>query len=277
MQIRRSLGMATCAALLSLLEPSPASASPEFFKSVRKDDVAKAARILDDSVGANVRTAALYHVVSPEMVQLLVASGVDLEAVIRDDRKALHWAAEMGKIDVARALIDAGAQIEGRSRGARNTPLMIAARHSKLVMAEMLVEAGADVNVGNAVNFTALHWAAKYSGAAMIDLLLDAGANPLARESYPGHADDGFRPLDAARKYNPRILRTDAGRRLHAATRRVGMDEPGCDGVVVQPSDTKLSYLAERALGKASRWKEIAQLNGLDGKGYRAGDCLALP
>ena len=29
--------------------------------------------------------------------------------------------------------------------------------------------------------------------------------------------------------------------------------------------------------GKASRWKEIAKLNGLEGKGYRKGDCLALP
>ena len=84
-------------------------------------------------------------------------------------------------------------------------------------------------------------------------------------------------PLNIARKYNPRILRTAAGRRLQEATRRAGMDEPGCDGVVVQPGDAKLSQLAARTLGRASRWKEIVELNGLEGTGYRAGDCLALP
>ena len=55
------------------------------------------------------------------------------------------------------------------------------------------------------------------------------------------------------------------------------MDEPGCDGVVVQPSDKKLSWLAERTLGRASRWREIVELNSLEGRGYRAGQCLKLP
>ena len=41
--------------------------------------------------------------------------------------------------------------------------------------------------------------------------------------------------------------------------------------------DTKLSILAERTLGNASRWKEVAAPNGLDGKGCQVGDCLALP
>ena len=41
--------------------------------------------------------------------------------------------------------------------------------------------------------------------------------------------------------------------------------------------DTKLSLPAERALGGASRRKEVAALNGLDGKGCQIEDCLALP
>ena len=42
-------------------------------------------------------------------------------------------------------------------------------------------------------------------------------------------------------------------------------------------SDTKLSTLVERTLGNASRWKQIVELNDLDGKSQKKGDCLALP
>ena len=51
----------------------------------------------------------------------------------------------------------------------------------------------------------------------------------------------------------------------------------GSDGVIVLASDTKLSVLAERTFGKASRCHQIAKLNDLDGKGYKEGDGLALP
>ena len=51
----------------------------------------------------------------------------------------------------------------------------------------------------------------------------------------------------------------------------------GSDGVIVLASDTKLSVLAERTCGKASRCHQIAKLNGLEGKGYKEGDVLALP
>ena len=51
----------------------------------------------------------------------------------------------------------------------------------------------------------------------------------------------------------------------------------GSDGVIVLASDTKLSILAERTFGKASRCHQIAKLNGLEGKGYEEGDCSALP
>jgi hypothetical protein len=46
----------------------------------------------------------------------------------------------------------------------------------------------------------------------------------------------------------------------------------------VLASDSPLSVLAERTLGKASRWKEIAKLNGIGAdRSYRLGDCLKLP
>ena len=47
--------------------------------------------------------------------------------------------------------------------------------------------------------------------------------------------------------------------------------------MIGEAGDTKLSILAKRAHGDASRWREIMKLNGLEGAGYRLGDCLAPP
>lgn len=277
------------ATLLAGLWPQVASATQadlEYNKAVRENDLAAVERFLARGVASNVLNASLCHAVSGEMAAALLEAGANPEVFIRDGGKALHCAVHDGKTSVVMALIEAGAAVDTRSERTSSTPLQYAGwdpTPGSLEIARILIGVGADPNSVNDWGSTPLHFAAKYGrDPALIDLLLDAGADPLARYPKIGvrlldRGEEGFTPLDVARKYNPRILRTDAGRRLEAATRRAGMDEPGCDGVVVQPSDTKMSYIARRTLGKASRWKEIVELNGLEGKGYRAGDCLALP
>lgn len=282
MSIRGMTLTAALAAVLTGLWPTALSASPDFFRAIRQDDFAAVDRYLAQGMASNVFNASLNHPISGEMTEVLLSAGADPDVNIRWGWTALHGAVHYGKTAVVRALIEAGADVNATSEGHRNTPLHIAV-HSRggratPEIALMLIAAGTDVDAVTPSGCTALHFAAKYGrNPAMIDILLDAGADPLVRQTYSDRGDAGKTALDLARKFNPRILRTDAGRRLHAATRRAGMDEPGCDGVVVQPSDTKLSYLAERTLGKASRWKEIVEMNGLEGKGYRVGDCLALP
>ena len=277
MSIRR---LTVMVALLGGLWPPTASSSPGFLMAVRENDLAAVERHLAKGVASNVLNASLYHAVSGEMVGALVAGGAALDVPVREGSHALPWAIYNGKTDVARALINAGSDVNALSPRHRYATLNMALwPDSRATLRDMhlLIEAGADVNRATRYGFTPLHLVAKYGrDPNMIDLLLNSGADPLARRTISHHGDTGKTPLDLARKYNPRILRSEAGRRLEAATRRAGMNEPGCDGVVVQPSDTKLSYIAQRTLGKASRWKEIVELNGLEGKGYRTGDCLAL-
>jgi len=277
-------GLACAAALAApLAAPPPASAHPEFFGAVAGDDLAAVGRLLAEGMAPNVVTGSLYHAVSARMVAALLAAGADPAFRIRDGGTALHHAAHGGRDAVVRALLDAGVDVDALAAAFDNTPLHVAVRPGSRATPEtlrILIDAGADVNARTAwYGTTPLHFAAKYiRDPAMTAALLDAGADPLARVWAGSRQGQGhFLPLDAARKYNPGLLGTAAGRRLAAATRTAGLGVEGCDGVVVQPTDVKLSLLARRVTGRASRWRAIAELNGLQGRGFRAGDCLALP
>lgn len=213
-------------------------------------------------------------------VAFLIEAGANESAENVHGQTPLHIAAAESGPEVVRLLVEAGADVHAVDDDWGNTPLHIAARFAAPEVARLMVEAGAEANAANIFNVTPLHFAAKYNDAEMVGFLLDAGADPLARIAVPDDVSDsaaldvvGFMPLDTARSDNPALLETDAGRRLQALT----YQGTGCEGVIVQKGDVKLSILAERTLGRASRWKEITKLNGLDGKGYRKGDCLALP
>jgi ankyrin repeat protein len=76
------------------------------------------------------------------------------------------------------------------------TPLMLAAQRNRLDLARLLIEAGADVNANNEAEIgdTALKKAVENGSAEIVELLLNAGADPL----IPGWM--GMTPLDKARQ-----------------------------------------------------------------------------
>ena len=237
-------------------------------------------------------------------LERLLAEGFDPGA-LQDGISPLHSAAWNGQVEAARLLLAHGVEVDVNSSGGM-TPLMHAAKGNRERMARILIEAGADVNAASANGNTPLHHAAVESGPEMVAFLLvnganpaqvnengftalhlwalngnpdtlthllDAGSDPLLRLNTPGKWSDQALTLDGVRKHNPQVLNTEPGRRLL----RLTYEGTGCEGVIVLASDTELSILAERTLGRASRWKEIVELNGLEGKGYKKGDCLALP
>ncbi len=78
------------------------------------------------------------------------------------------------KAAVEQALIN-GADVDSRARD-QATPLIAAALHDQLAIAELLLSKGADVMARNSGGFTPLH-AAAYSGSLpIVKLLLDKGA-----------------------------------------------------------------------------------------------------
>jgi uncharacterized protein len=157
----------------------------------------------------------------PEVVRVLIAAGADPDA--RDpepgSESALHWAASSGDVDVARALIDGGADVN-LPDGSIGTPLENAIGYGCWGVARLLVDRGARIDklwtaaaLGASDQLRALmsqpdvidaspdavsqaFWHACNAGQRRTaELLLDAGADLSWTPDY-AHGT----PLDAARQ-----------------------------------------------------------------------------
>uniref|UniRef100_A0A668AVP3 Ankyrin repeat and KH domain containing 1 n=1 Tax=Myripristis murdjan TaxID=586833 RepID=A0A668AVP3_9TELE len=117
-----------------------------------------------------------------EMVALLLAQGANINAQTEETQEtALTLACCGGFLEVADFLIKAGADIElGCS-----TPLMEAAQEGHLELVKYLLAAGANVHATTATGDTALTYACENGHTDVADVLLQAGAN-LEHESEGG-------------------------------------------------------------------------------------------
>jgi len=92
-------------------------------------------------------------------VRTLLLKGVDVNS--RDvfgDNAGLHWAASLGLAEMARLLIDNGADVNIRNEEGY-TPLHWAAGEGQKELVVILIIHGADVNAHNKRGWTPLRWA----------------------------------------------------------------------------------------------------------------------
>jgi uncharacterized protein len=188
-----------------------------------------------------------------QAIQALLNKKVDVNAPQPDGATALHWAAYRSDAESAAALIRAGADVNAKNRygvtplalaadegnpavldilikgGAKpndpinfvnsgETPLMHAARSSKVDAVKLLVRAGADVNAKENWNGqSALMWAADDGDSAMVTALLELGADIHAKS----HA--GTTPfLFAVRKGDVRSVQAMLARGADVNEKRSG-------------------------------------------------------
>lgn len=85
-----------------------------------------------------------------------------------------------GNVDVARALISHGANVNAAAIGGR-TPLMEVAGNGNLEFTRLLLDHGADANARLEDGATSLMTAAVNGHVTIVDLLLDRGADPNAQ------------------------------------------------------------------------------------------------
>ena len=183
-----------------------------------------ASRIVDDKGGSGTSLHAVtdwpgYFPNGPEIVSILIGAGADPNIAVEGSWHAetpLHWAASSDDVDVARALIDGGADIEatGASLGG-GTPLDDAVGYGCWQVARLLVARGASVDLGQAAalgitkrveeclatnppspqELADAFWGACHGGQRRIaELLLSLGADINGVPSWGGDST----PLDAA-------------------------------------------------------------------------------
>jgi ankyrin repeat protein len=109
------------------------------------------------------------------------ASPVSYVAMLRYDTSRLRWRNLAGTGEMSRALIAGGAPVDGRP-GDPETPLMTAASYGDAEVARFLVEAGADLearalpHAGGVPGGTVLVHAAVFGMTMVLDVLVAGGA-----------------------------------------------------------------------------------------------------
>jgi ankyrin repeat protein len=111
----------------------------------------------------------------PEIVQILIDAGSDVNAKAEESFTALHLS--VGSFEITQMLIAAGADVNAQEEENIWTPLLLATDEISPEVVKLLIDAGANVNAQNGFGHTALHLAAKYNNIQIINMLLDAGAN----------------------------------------------------------------------------------------------------
>ena len=129
----------------------------------------------DHFVGYTPLHRAARYNTNPAVLEVLITAGADVGARNDDGFTALHLAARYNANPaVLDILLAAGAEIEDRDR-AGLTPLQHAAYAGKLGAVEVLVGAGADLEMKGA---TLLQYAARAGHLGAVEALLAAGADP---------------------------------------------------------------------------------------------------
>ena len=109
-------------------------------------------------------------------VEILLNAGANVDAKTKTEEKtALLLATDQGHTDIVRALIAWRSNVNARDNDGK-TALIIAAARGHTDIVQFLIQHGADITTKDRFDNTALHNAEKYGGPAVTQLLRSAGA-----------------------------------------------------------------------------------------------------
>ena len=146
-------------------------------------------------------------------VQALLNEPVDVNIAAPDGATALHWASYWDAPDLVDLLIDAGADLDA-TNDYGIAPLALACDNGAGAMVTRLLEAGADPDLARSTGETPLMTCARTGARDAVRALLDRGADVNAAESW--HGQTGL--MWAVGERHPAVARilVDHGADVHA-------------------------------------------------------------
>ena len=123
-----------------------------------------------------------------DVARMLMEFGADLSARDMDSWTPLHSASSMGHVNVVRILMESNADASAQDLD-NWTPLLWASSMGHVDVARMLLEFGADVSAQTQDGRTPLHWASGMGHVDVAQMLIERGADVSAQDK------DGWTPL----------------------------------------------------------------------------------
>ncbi len=125
----------------------------------------------------------------------------DSQIKVKTPHVDIHTATFMGDMDAIRQHIEAGSDLNEKEPTVGSSPLISAAVFGKTEVARALIEAGADVNQQNNEGSTALHSAAFLCRKEIVGMLLDNGADKELKNNFGSTALESVAaPFDAVKE-----------------------------------------------------------------------------
>ena len=143
----------------------------EFLLGAKADVNAK-----DDAGSTPMHQAAAAEGEHGDIVELLLAHKADVNAADKQGLTPLHYALLADNPDMARVLLNHGANPNVKDNKAGHTPLILAASKGYKQVAELLLMRGADVNAADDRG-TPLAWAIRTGNPGVADLLRQHGGH----------------------------------------------------------------------------------------------------
>ena len=131
---------------------------------------------LDDYDDISPFFYAIRKYASMEMLELMLANGVDLHEVDSDGISALDMAIKFKRKEVIQFCVDRGFDLNTSKRKSGITPVMLAACFSDIEMMKLLLDNGGDVNLFDKSGMAPKDYAKKLGQKKMLDFLDEKGA-----------------------------------------------------------------------------------------------------
>jgi ankyrin repeat protein len=136
-----------------------------------------------------------------DIARFLIEHGADAGARDNDNCTPLHWASQQGHSEVVRVLVERGVEVNARDHSDW-TPLHAASQNGRLEVVRFLLEHGADADASDRGGWTPLQWPSCNGDLEIVRVLLEHGVDANTQDN------SDWTPLHgASQRGHPEVIR----------------------------------------------------------------------